>query len=153
MRMRTLMAGAIALGAIVLGGCSEDTMGGEGAGEADASPVAPDASMGGGGSGGEPEGDGGSAGEPAGQGGSAGEPGVDDPCSMALGVDCATFEQGFIKASDSASGDAFGVSVALSGDTLAVGADARTDNRGAVYVFTRADGIWSERARLTPPIA
>ncbi|MDZ7829549.1 MAG: hypothetical protein U5K33_08730 [Halofilum sp. (in: g-proteobacteria)] len=55
--------------------------------------------------------------------------------------------QGYIKASDRAGGDVFGVSVALSedGDTLAVGAmgkDAlgRRRNEGVAYVFTRSLG-------------
>lgn len=43
--------------------------------------------------------------------------------------------------------DLFGFSVSLnaSGDTLAVGAQGR----GAVYVFERSDGLWTQAARLT----
>ncbi len=56
-------------------------------------------------------------------------------------------------ASDAAENDAFGRSVALSGDVLAVGAfqddDAGFDS-GSVYVFTRSGSAWSERARLGP---
>ena len=68
-------------------------------------------------------------------------------------------EQGYLKASNIGADDAFGYSVALSGDTLAVGAyledsgsditpdDAATDS-GAVYVFTRTGGIWEQQAYL-----
>ena len=57
-------------------------------------------------------------------------------------------------------GDQFGSSVAISGDTLVVGAPGRSirligiewdDSKidyGVVYVFTRNDGIWSQQARL-----
>ncbi|HJK98943.1 MAG TPA: FG-GAP repeat protein [Polyangiaceae bacterium LLY-WYZ-14_1] len=77
----------------------------------------------------------------------------DDPCSIALGVTCAQFEEAYLKASNTDGtddlNDHFGLSVALDGDTLAVGAsgeDSRatgvdgdqTDNgaraAGAVYV-------------------
>jgi hypothetical protein len=49
--------------------------------------------------------------------------------------------------------DVFGESVALSGDTLIVGA-SRADgavlpvNEGAAYIFTRAGGVWTQQARL-----
>ena len=64
-------------------------------------------------------------------------------------------QQAYLKAADAAEGDAFGGSVALSADgaTLAVGAPYRdasvnTTNSGAVYVFTRDDGPWSQQAFL-----
>lgn len=71
-------------------------------------------------------------------------------------------EQAYIKASNANSGDWFGSSVALDGDTLAVGAfhedgDASstaaspTDNAqraGAAYVFTRSAGGWSQQAYI-----
>jgi hypothetical protein len=74
-------------------------------------------------------------------------------------------QQAYLKASNTGSGDQFGVSVALSADggTLAVGAtfedsaetgttatgadDSATDS-GAVYVFTRAGGTWTQQAYL-----
>lgn len=74
-------------------------------------------------------------------------------------------QQAYIKASNTAAGDRFGVSVALSGDTLAVGAPGETsaatgiggdqsDNgspdAGAVYVFTRTGTDWSQQAYLKP---
>lgn len=65
----------------------------------------------------------------------------------------------YIKGSNTRSGDQFGRAIALSGDTLAVGApfesepgedgtpaDAR--DSGAAYVFRRTAGTWREEARL-----
>lgn len=57
---------------------------------------------------------------------------------------------GYVKASNTAANDGFGTSVALSGDgnTLAVGApgeDGSASNSGAVYVFTRSGGSWSQQ--------
>ncbi|MDX2034306.1 MAG: FG-GAP repeat protein, partial [Blastocatellia bacterium] len=49
----------------------------------------------------------------------------------------------------------FGQSVALDGDTIAGGdsiVDYRTPRQGAVYVFTRTDGSWSQRRKLTGAI-
>ncbi len=74
-------------------------------------------------------------------------------------------QQAYIKASNSESSDQFGYSVALSGDgdTLAVGANLEASNAtgvngdqadnsdfgsGAVYVFGRRDGAWSQLAYL-----
>jgi hypothetical protein len=70
---------------------------------------------------------------------------------------------GYLKASNPGDGDEFASSVALSGDgsTLAVGAyledsnatgvggnqaDNSAPNSGAVYVFARRDGVWSQQA-------
>ncbi|MGH1340336.1 MAG: FG-GAP repeat protein [Nannocystales bacterium] len=88
----------------------------------------------------------------------------DDACSEVLGVTCDVYEQGYVKASNTDEEDTFGFSVAISGDTLAVSApeeasggtgvnpDAQDDNTagqaGAVYVFTRANGEWSQQAYL-----
>ncbi|MBK8256486.1 MAG: FG-GAP repeat protein [Polyangiaceae bacterium] len=74
-------------------------------------------------------------------------------------------QQAYLKASNPDSGDEFGVSVALSGDggTLAVGAwweassatgingnqaDNSANSAGAVYVFTRSEGVWSQQAYI-----
>ncbi|VAW45024.1 probable outer membrane secretion protein -Rhodobacter capsulatus [hydrothermal vent metagenome] len=72
-------------------------------------------------------------------------------------------QQAYIKASNTGSDDGFGFAVAISGDTLVVGArfedsgatgvngdetDNSMDNTGAVYVFTRTAGIWSQQAYL-----
>ena len=49
----------------------------------------------------------------------------------------------------------FGYSVGLNGngDTLGVGAYGEDGGRGAVYVFTRNNGTWSQQMRLTAPNA
>ena len=76
-------------------------------------------------------------------------------------------QQAYIKASNAGAGDAFGISVALSGDgnTLAVGAtgedsQGRTipsgnaqSNSGAVYVFSRVITAWSEQSYIKPNTA
>jgi hypothetical protein len=62
-----------------------------------------------------------------------------------------------LTASDGAGGDRFGSSVAVSGDTVVVGAPRAdigvpADNRGAAYVFVKPSGGWSnmtETAKLT----
>jgi acetyltransferase-like isoleucine patch superfamily enzyme len=86
-----------------------------------------------------------------------------DPCAQAFGVTCAEFEWDYLKASNTDEDDMFGHSVALSGDTLAVGAIEESSNAtgvngdqssnaaelsGAVYVFTRSGGVWSQQAYL-----
>ena len=53
-----------------------------------------------------------------------------------------------LTASHGAANDSFGISVALDGDTMAVGA-VQDDNSGAAYVFTRQAGVWSQVAKLT----
>ena len=72
-------------------------------------------------------------------------------------------QQAYVKASNTGAGDLFGASVALSGDgnTLAVGASREASNAtgidgdgtndslpqaGAVYVFTRSGGTWTQQA-------
>ncbi|HET8759591.1 MAG TPA: cadherin-like beta sandwich domain-containing protein [Nitrospiria bacterium] len=72
-------------------------------------------------------------------------------------------QQAYIKPSNTGAGDQFGFSVALSGDTLVVGApredsastgvggkqtNNQASNSGAVYVFVRTNGVWSQRAYL-----
>jgi hypothetical protein len=72
-------------------------------------------------------------------------------------------QQAYIKASNTNAGDTFGQSVALSGDTLAVGAHFEDSNAvgvngddtnslapssGAAYVFARNAGVWSQQAYL-----
>ena len=56
-------------------------------------------------------------------------------------------EQYKLTASDGASGDLFGKSVSIDGDTAVVGASGN-DNYGSVYVFLNIDGIWIEQAKL-----
>jgi ABC-type transporter Mla maintaining outer membrane lipid asymmetry permease subunit MlaE len=72
-------------------------------------------------------------------------------------------QEAYIKASNTGAGDQFGISVALSGDTLAVGARNESSNAvgingaqnndlalnsGAVYVFTRTGTVWTQQAYL-----
>jgi len=72
-------------------------------------------------------------------------------------------QQAYLKASNSEESDQFGTAVAISGDTLVVGAigedggafgvdGAQADNSqassGAAYVFVRQDGVWSQQAYL-----
>ena len=72
-------------------------------------------------------------------------------------------QQAYLKASNTESNDQFGISVAISGDTVVVGADGedsnatgingdQTDNTasfsGAAYVFVRAATTWSQQTYL-----
>ena len=73
-------------------------------------------------------------------------------------------QQAYLKPFNTQAGDGFGASVAVSGDTLVVGAnledsnslgvnsmpndDGMADDSGAAYVFTRNAGIWSQQAYL-----
>lgn len=73
--------------------------------------------------------------------------------------------QAYIKSSNPDIEDRFGYSVALEGDTLAVGAygeqsaatglngdqaDNTADKRGAVYIFGRSNNVWSQQTYLKP---
>jgi hypothetical protein len=62
-------------------------------------------------------------------------------------------QQQKLTAIDGAAGDKFGISVAIHGDTLIVGAflDDIGANRdqGSAYVFERSNGMWNERQKLT----
>lgn len=57
-------------------------------------------------------------------------------------------QQAKLTADDGVNGDEFGIAVALSGDTILVGAHLAGDN-GAVYAFTRSGGVWTQQAKLT----
>ena len=77
-------------------------------------------------------------------------------------------QQAYLKASNTEENDIFGASVAISGDTIVVGApredsnfrdilngdgfsgsdDGSADDSGAVYVFTRTGDVWSQQAYL-----
>ncbi len=61
-------------------------------------------------------------------------------------------QQAKLTASDAASGDQFGRSVFVDGDTVLVGAykdDDDGESSGSVYVFTRSGAIWTEQQKLT----
>jgi hypothetical protein len=59
-------------------------------------------------------------------------------------------QQAYVKAGTATPNLLFGYSVGLSGngDILGVGAYNDTGRRGAIYVFTRSNGTWSQQARL-----
>ncbi|WP_435552620.1 PKD domain-containing protein [Natrinema sp. CGMCC1.2065] len=59
-------------------------------------------------------------------------------------------QQAKLAAEDGAEGDLFGISTALSddGSTALIGADLVGHGVGAAYVFTQADGEWTQRAKL-----
>ena len=80
-------------------------------------------------------------------------------------IDGTWFQQAYLKASNTDAGDRFGSSVAISGDTIVVGApnekssatgvDGNQYNNdmqaaGAAYVFTRTGGTWAQQAYLKP---
>jgi uncharacterized delta-60 repeat protein len=59
--------------------------------------------------------------------------------------------QAYVKASNTASGDEFGTAVAVSGDTMVVGAPLENGggvDSGAVYVYVRISGQWTQQAYL-----
>jgi len=94
-----------------------------------------------------------------GGGGAAGDPAVSAPVIPTWSP------QAYVKASNTEQGE-FGISVALSGDTLVVGADTESGNQttitngsvvsvnqtltnaGAAYVFVRSGGNWTQQAYL-----
>ncbi len=55
-----------------------------------------------------------------------------------------------LKANDGAPGDAFGLSVAISGGTVVAGAYAKDQGSGSAYVFTQAGGVWTQQQTLIP---
>jgi hypothetical protein len=65
-------------------------------------------------------------------------------------------EQAKLLASDGTGGDAFGISVAVDGDTAVVGAHLNDDagsSSGSAYVFTRSGTTWTQQAKLVAPDA
>jgi hypothetical protein len=89
-----------------------------------------------------------------------GAPGVNRPLGINFGAayvfvrsGTTWTEQAHLTASDGASGDFLGTSVAVSGDTAVVGAynddtSSGTD-AGSAYVFVRSGTTWTEQAHLT----
>ena len=60
-------------------------------------------------------------------------------------------EQQKLTASDAATGDLFGNSVAVSGDTIVIGADGDDvagSNSGSAYVFVRSGSTWTQEQKL-----
>ena len=64
------------------------------------------------------------------------------------------YQQQKLEASDPAADDQFGFSVAISGETVVVGApfdDGAAGNaQGSAYVFARSGGLWSQQQKLEP---
>lgn len=58
-------------------------------------------------------------------------------------------QQAYLKATDAAPGDSFGRSVAVSGETVVIGAPWKGGNAGAAYVFVRSGSTWTQQAILT----
>jgi hypothetical protein len=61
-------------------------------------------------------------------------------------------QQAKLTAEDGTEGDVFGISIAISGDTILVGADLNEEkgfNAGAAYVFIRSGNTWTQQAKLT----
>ena len=62
------------------------------------------------------------------------------------------FQHARLNAADGSPGDAFGVSVAISGETIVVGADqddhSGSSGAGSAYVFLRNGAFWSQQAKL-----
>jgi hypothetical protein len=89
---------------------------------------------------------------------------VDDSQAVyPLTIDPSYRQQAYVNASNAESGDSFGYSIAISGETLVVGAYLESSNAtgvngdqdnnlaadsGAVYVFVRSAGAWSQQAYL-----
>jgi len=59
-------------------------------------------------------------------------------------------EEHKLQASNGVAGDAFGASVAISGDILLVGAAKGNNQTGSAYIFTRFGESWTEQAELIP---
>lgn len=60
-------------------------------------------------------------------------------------------EQAKLVADDGESGDRFGTSVSISGDTVLIGANLDDDageRSGSAYIFTRVEGVWTQQAKL-----
>jgi FG-GAP repeat protein len=63
-------------------------------------------------------------------------------------------QQQKLVASDAAATDRFGYSVAISGDTIVVGAredDSPNTDAGSAYVFVRTGSVWSQQQKLVAP--
>ena len=67
-------------------------------------------------------------------------------------IDPTFTQQQKLEASDAAAGDDFGFSVAISGETVVVGAPvddgAAGIDQGSAYVFVRSGGVWSQQQKL-----
>jgi FG-GAP repeat len=75
---------------------------------------------------------------------------VDDTSAVyPVNIDPLLFNETKLTASDAAGGDQFGTSVAISGDTIVVGALGGNSSTGAAYVFVRSGTTWTQQQKLT----
>ena len=72
----------------------------------------------------------------------------DDGARYPLTIDPTFTQQAFLIADDATAGDEFGGAVAVSGDTVVIGAAEEGLNEGTVYVFVRNGSTWSQQAFL-----
>jgi hypothetical protein len=63
-------------------------------------------------------------------------------------IDPTFTQQQKLEASDAAPGDQFGFSVAISGETVVVGAHRAASEQGSAYVFVRSGEVWSQQQKL-----
>jgi len=57
-------------------------------------------------------------------------------------------QQAKLIANDGVTGDQFGWSVSINGDTAVIGAYQAASAKGAAYVFTRSGTTWTQQAKL-----
>ena len=75
---------------------------------------------------------------------------VDDRDALyPLVIDPTWTQQQQLTASDGVAQGGFGSSISVSGDTALIGAPYRNSFEGAVYVFVRTGGVWSQQQKLT----
>ncbi|MGH9437848.1 MAG: FG-GAP repeat protein, partial [Terriglobia bacterium] len=67
-----------------------------------------------------------------------------------LTVDPLVWIEQEVTASDGQADDSYGFAVLVSGDTAFVSAPAPVSRPGAVYAFSRSNGVWSETQKLMP---
>jgi len=60
-------------------------------------------------------------------------------------------QEAYLKGSGIGAGANFGYAVAISGDTIVVGAHGEASSAGATYVFKRSGTTWAQEQRLTAP--
>ena len=77
---------------------------------------------------------------------------ADEGAIYPVTIDPTFTQQQKLEASDAAAGDIFGQSVAISGDTIVIGASgndrARGADQGSAYVFVRSGGVWTQQQKL-----
>lgn len=85
--------------------------------------------------------------------GTKGSPGGEGSAHVFVETGTAWTHAALLTASTPKSLDRFGVSVALEGDTLLVGADRSSgQGPGKAFVFGRAGTVWTQLAELQPPV-